>query len=128
MVRLDRTSEAFKCLTLKRKRRRVGTQSTLPSPSGGHSPIKNKSATVGTPRVNLSSRELQKWSSAMRFLSKRQVKDLVTYSFAHTARLESDGKFPKRVRLGTGRVAYVESEIEEWMASRIADRDRHTGS
>lgn len=64
----------------------------------------------------------------MRFLSKKQTKELVTYSFAHTARLEGEGKFPKRVRLGTGRVAYVESEVLEWMASRIADRDKHTGS
>ncbi len=64
----------------------------------------------------------------MRFLSKRQVKELVTYSFAHTARLEADGKFPKRVRLGSGRVAYVESEVQDWMASRVAERDGHTGS
>ncbi len=64
----------------------------------------------------------------MRLLSKRQVKDLVTYSFAHTARLEASGQFPKRVRLGTGRVAYVESEIQDWIADRIAERDRHTDS
>jgi prophage regulatory protein len=62
-----------------------------------------------------------------RLLSKREVKHLVVYSFAHTARLEDAGKFPKRVRLGTGRVAYVESEIRDWIAARIADRDT-TGS
>jgi len=64
----------------------------------------------------------------MRFLSKKQVKELVTYSLAHTARLEGEGKFPKRVRLGAGRVAYVESEVQAWMASRVADRDGHTDS
>lgn len=63
-----------------------------------------------------------------RLLTKRQVKALVTYSFAHTARLEAAGQFPKRVRLGTGRVAYVESEILAWIASRIAARDAATGS
>jgi prophage regulatory protein len=63
-----------------------------------------------------------------KLLSKRQVKDLVTYSFAHTARLEAEGKFPKRVRLGTGRVAYVASEIQDWIAARIAERDTATGS
>ena len=56
------------------------------------------------------------------------MKELVTYSFAHTARLEADGKFPKRVRLGTGRVAYVEREVSDWIASRIAERDATTGS
>jgi prophage regulatory protein len=64
----------------------------------------------------------------MKFLSKKQVKAIVTYSLAHTARLEAAGLFPKRVRLGTGRVAYVESEVLDWMTARIADRDRHTGS
>jgi prophage regulatory protein len=63
-----------------------------------------------------------------RLLSKRDVKSLVTYSFAHTARLEAMGQFPKRVRLGTGRVAYVESEIQDWIDQRIAARDAHTGS
>jgi prophage regulatory protein len=58
----------------------------------------------------------------MRFLSKKQVRDLVLYSFAHTARLESDGRFPKRVKLGPSRVGYVESEIQEWMAKRVAER------
>ena len=64
----------------------------------------------------------------MRFLSKKQVKALVLYSFAHTARLEAAGLFPKRVPLGTGRVGYVEGEVMDWMAARVADRDRHTGS
>ena len=58
-----------------------------------------------------------------RFLSKKQVKERCLYSFAHTKRLEDAGTFPKRVRLGNGRVAYVEQEIEQWCRSRIADRD-----
>ena len=64
----------------------------------------------------------------MKFLSKKQVRALVLYCFAHMARLEAAGKFPKRVRLGTGRVAYVESEILEWMKARVAERDGTTGS
>lgn len=63
-----------------------------------------------------------------RLLSKRQVKDLVTYSLAHTARLEAQGKFPKRVPIGSGRVAYVESEVQAWIAQRIAERDATTAS
>lgn len=64
----------------------------------------------------------------MKLLSKKAVKALVTYSFAHTARLEAAGTFPKRVRLGTGRVAYVESEILDWISARIAERDARSGS
>ena len=62
----------------------------------------------------------------MRLLSKREVKERVIYSFAHIDRLESDGLFPKRVRLGNGprcRVGWLASEIEEWLEVRIARRD-----
>lgn len=57
------------------------------------------------------------------FVTKKQVRAMVTYSFAHIDRLEKAGLFPKRVRLGQGRVAWVKSEIEEWIAARIAERD-----
>lgn len=60
----------------------------------------------------------------MRFLSKRQVRDLVLYSPQHIDRLEAAGKFPKRVQLGPCRVGWVESEVIEWMKQRIAERDR----
>ena len=58
----------------------------------------------------------------MRFLSKKQVRALVLYSFAHIARLEKAGKFPLRVRLGPNRVAYVEDEVLEWMQARVSER------
>lgn len=58
-----------------------------------------------------------------RLLTKAQVRSITTYSFAHTARLEAEGKHPKRVKIGSGRVAYVESEILEWVQARIAERD-----
>src|ERR1700680_2249560 len=38
--------------------------------------------------------------TAMRILSKRQLKELVLYSPQHIARLEAVGRFPKRVQLG----------------------------
>lgn len=60
--------------------------------------------------------------TAMRFLSKKQVKQMVLYSFAHIARMERDGKFPKRVPLGPGRVGYVEQEVLDWMQKRVESR------
>ena len=59
----------------------------------------------------------------MKFLSKRQVRELVLYSYAHIARLEAAGKFPKRVQLGPCRVGWVEQEVLEWMHERVAARD-----
>ena len=58
----------------------------------------------------------------MRILSKRQLKELVLYSPQHIARLEKAGKFPKRVQLGPNRVGWVESEVLDWIQSRLDDR------
>jgi prophage regulatory protein len=38
------------------------------------------------------------------------------------SRLYADVSFPQRVKLGTRGVAWVESEVEDWIAARIADR------
>ena len=64
----------------------------------------------------------------MKLLSKKQVREKVLYSFAHVARLEAAGLFPKRVPLGPGRVGYVEEEVENWIIKRIAERDARSGS
>ncbi len=57
-----------------------------------------------------------------RLLSKKAVKEIVGFSFAHIARLEAAGQFPERVRIG-GRVFWVLSEIADWVASHIAARN-----
>lgn len=59
----------------------------------------------------------------MKLLKKRQVCEKVAYSPAHIDRLEAQGKFPKRLRLGQQRVAWVEQEIDDWIQERIAERD-----
>ena len=62
----------------------------------------------------------------MRFLSKRQVRDLITLSFTQIDRLEAAGKFPKRLRLSefaNGRAVWLEEEILEWMRERVARRE-----
>lgn len=59
----------------------------------------------------------------MRLLSKKQVREMVLYSPQHVARLEAAGKFPKRVQLGPGRVGWVDTEVQDWLAARIAERD-----
>lgn len=59
-----------------------------------------------------------------KLVSKKELKSVygVPYSFAHIARLESAGKFPKRVKLGACRVAWVAEEVEVWIEERIANR------
>jgi len=60
----------------------------------------------------------------MKLLSKKQVREMVLYSPAHIARMEKAKTFPKRVRLGQGRVGWVEQEILDWIQLRIDERDR----
>lgn len=59
----------------------------------------------------------------MKLLSKKQVRETVLYSPAHIARLEAEGRFPKRVKLGSGRVGWVDEEVQDWLLARIAERD-----
>lgn len=58
----------------------------------------------------------------MKLLSKKTVREKVLYSPQHIARLEAAGLFPKRVRLGAGRVGWVETEVDAWLQERIDAR------
>jgi prophage regulatory protein len=57
-----------------------------------------------------------------RFLTYARVRAIVPYTRQHLGRLERAGRFPRRVALGPGRVAWAEDEIRAWMESRKADR------
>ena len=48
-----------------------------------------------------------------------EVAARVPYSRAHLYRLEDQGEFPKRKRIGANRVAWVRAEIERWLAERM---------
>jgi prophage regulatory protein len=48
----------------------------------------------------------------------------IPYSKVQLWRLEKTREFPKRVPLGRGRHGWAEHEIDEWISSRIAARDR----
>jgi prophage regulatory protein len=58
-------------------------------------------------------------------VSKKELKTVcgIPYSAQHIARLEHVGQFPKRIRLGINRVAWLLSEIEAWVDERLANRD-----
>ncbi len=56
-------------------------------------------------------------------IDKRELTRLVKYSPQHIARLEKAGQFPKRIRLGQNRVAWLLTEIEEWIDERLQRRD-----
>jgi prophage regulatory protein len=46
----------------------------------------------------------------------------VLLSRRHVNRLESEGRFPRRVRISTKRVAWVATEIDDYVAAMIKER------
>jgi prophage regulatory protein len=48
-----------------------------------------------------------------------EVEARVPYSRAHLYRLEDQGEFPKRKRIGANRIAWVRDEVERWLADRM---------
>lgn len=58
--------------------------------------------------------------SAIRFLRLPSVCERTGLSRTQVYRLEAEGKFPHRVKLGISTSAWVESEIQGWAAARIA--------
>ena len=58
------------------------------------------------------------------FLRLPEIPRRVPYSEAHIWRLEKAGKFPRRVRIGANRIAWVESEVNNWVSSKLQERDR----
>ena len=58
------------------------------------------------------------------FLRLPEILRRVPYSEAHIWRLEKAGKFPRRVRIGANRIAWVESEVNNWVSSKLRERDR----
>lgn len=47
----------------------------------------------------------------------------ITYCNQHLIRLEREGLFPRRVRVGAARVAWLASELDAWLAQKVAERD-----
>ncbi len=47
----------------------------------------------------------------------------ITFSRRHLKRLEDEKKFPLRVVLGENKIGWVVTEVDEWLASRLAERD-----
>ena len=58
-----------------------------------------------------------------RLIAKRELCRMVPYTPQHILRLEKRGKFPRRIQVGPNRVAWLLSEVQEWIAARITERN-----
>jgi len=48
----------------------------------------------------------------------------IPYTRTHLWRLWKAGKFPRPIRVGDNRNAWIDTEIDNWIESRVASRDR----
>ncbi len=60
---------------------------------------------------------------AERLISLREVLHRTSLSKTHIYRMIKAGSHPRPVPLGPHRVGFVESEIDDWMAERVDERD-----
>lgn len=57
-------------------------------------------------------------------VSVNEAAKLTSLSRTAIFKLRSQGKFPEAVTLGEKRVAFVRSELAQWIEERIAQRER----
>jgi prophage regulatory protein len=65
---------------------------------------------------------LQVLPQSKRLLPWREVERRVPYTRQHLMRLEKAGAFPRRVQVGGNRVAWIESEVNDWIDGRASQR------
>ncbi|EAB5051755.1 AlpA family transcriptional regulator [Salmonella enterica subsp. enterica] len=53
-----------------------------------------------------------------------EVQRRTGYSKAWIYRLLKEERFPQSVKIGSRAIAFVESEVDEWINQRIAERDQ----
>ena len=66
-------------------------------------------------------------AAPLKMLRIRVVCEMTGLSRSSIYQLEADGNFPKRVAISERAVAWVQSEVHEWLAARIAARPADSG-
>jgi prophage regulatory protein len=61
-------------------------------------------------------------STTSEFIVADEIAQRIPYSQNQLRRLEAQGTFPKRVRIGANRVAWVRAEIDGWITARVNSR------
>ena len=52
-----------------------------------------------------------------------EIAQRIPYSQNHLRRPEAKGIFPKRIRIGANRIAWVRQEIDSWIEARLNARN-----
>ena len=65
----------------------------------------------------------QEFSQKDRLLTIKEVCEIVPYTSVHIYRLMQQRNFPRAVKLGARRVAWIEREVLEWVNIHLAERE-----
>jgi prophage regulatory protein len=57
-----------------------------------------------------------------RLIDRKELEELIPYSASQVRRMEQDGRFPRRIRLGPGRVAWFLRDVLAWIECRREGR------
>lgn len=76
----------------------------------------------GATRLNTSPSFFTPALYPMRFLKLKEVMEKTALSRSAIYRKMNDGEFPQSVSLGDRAVAWVESEVEDWMVACLTQR------
>jgi predicted DNA-binding transcriptional regulator AlpA len=60
----------------------------------------------------------------VRFIREAECRNRTSLSRSQRWRLEREGRFPARVPLSVRTFGWVEAEIEDWIAARVAERTK----
>lgn len=63
----------------------------------------------------------------LKLLRKPQVLEKIGVSAATLWRMCKVGMFPKPIKVGINSVAWIEQEIDDWIADKVSERDRSAG-
>lgn len=67
-------------------------------------------------------------TAPLRILRLPEVEDRTGLKRASLYRRASEGTFPRPVRLGANSSGWIESEVDSWIADRVAQRDAQGGA
>ena len=54
------------------------------------------------------------------FIVADEIAQRIPYSQNHLRRLEAQGAFPKRIRIGANRIGWIRQEIDSWIEARVS--------
>jgi prophage regulatory protein len=101
--------------------RRLASQTAMTKPIGGSACERQDMAVpYGPVQGNIGTST----PLSTRLITRAELRSIVPYTPQHILRLEKRGLFPRRVQVGANRVAWLLSEVEEWVAARVAERKR----